>query len=58
MNPGYVVAGANLELRLRDQLTAYVRADNIGDTAYDSALGYPGLPQSFVVGARIRFSKR
>ena len=58
VNPGYVVAGANIELRLRDQLTAYVRADNIGDTEYDSALGYPGLPQSFVVGARIQFGRR
>lgn len=58
VNPGYVVAGANLEYRLRDQFTAYVRADNIGDTAYDSALGYPGLPQSFVLGARVQFGRR
>jgi vitamin B12 transporter len=58
VNPGYVVMGANLELRLLDQLVAYVRGDNVGDTEYDSALGYPGLPRSIVVGARIQFGRR
>jgi vitamin B12 transporter len=58
VNPGYVVAGASVEARLHDRLTAYVRGDNLGDTEYDSALGYPGLPRSFVVGARVRVGGR
>lgn len=58
VNPGYVVAGANVEFRFLDELTAYVRADNIGDTEYDSALGYPGLPRAVVVGARVQIGRR
>lgn len=58
VNPGYMVAGANFEFRFRDQLTAYIRVDNLGDTQYDSALGYPGLPRSVVAGARVRLGGR
>jgi vitamin B12 transporter len=58
VNPGYVVAALGLDFKVHDALTAYVRGDNIGDTAYDSALGYPGLPRAVVVGARFRFAAR
>jgi len=58
VNPGYVAAGLGLDFKVHDALTAYIRADNIGDTAYDSALGYPGLPRAVVVGARFRFATR
>jgi vitamin B12 transporter len=56
INPGYVVAALGLDFKVHNALTAYVRGDNIGNTAYDSALGYPGLPRAVVVGARIRFA--
>ena len=58
VNPGYVVAALGLDFKVNDALSAYVRGDNIGDTAYDSALGYPGLPRAVVVGARFRFATR
>lgn len=58
INPGYVVAALGLDVRVHKALTAYVRGDNIGDTAYDSALGYPGLPRAVVAGARFRLAVR
>jgi outer membrane receptor protein involved in Fe transport len=58
VNPGYLVAGLGLDLRIHDSLTVYVRGDNIGDTTYDSALGHPGLPRAVVVGARFRLASR
>jgi hypothetical protein len=30
----------------------FVRGDNIGDTEYQSVLGYPGLPRAVVAGVR------
>jgi vitamin B12 transporter len=58
INPSYIVAALGLDFKVHDTLTAYVRGDNIGDTTYDSALGYPGLPRAVVVGARFRFATR
>jgi vitamin B12 transporter len=58
VNPGYVVAALGLDLRFHDSLTVYVRGDNVGDTIYESALGYPGLPRAVVVGARFRVASR
>lgn len=58
INPGYVVAGLGVDVRAHDLLTLYVRADNIGDTAYDFALGYPGLPRAFVGGVRVNVRPR
>ncbi len=53
-----VVAGLGLDVKVHDAVTAYVRGDNIGDTRYDSALGYPGLPRAIVIGLRFRLSAR
>jgi outer membrane receptor protein involved in Fe transport len=58
INPGYVVAGLGLDFSIHEALTAYVRGDNIGNTTYDSALGYPGLPRAIVVGARFKVGLR
>jgi outer membrane cobalamin receptor len=52
VNPGYVVAGLGLDVRARDALTLFVRGDNIGDTEYESVLGYPALPRALVAGVR------
>jgi vitamin B12 transporter len=58
INPGYVVAGLGLDVRVREALTVFLRGDNVGATTYDSALGYPGLPRSVVIGARFRVASR
>ena len=58
INASYVVAGLGLDVRVRQGLTIFFRGDNIGDTAYDLALGYPGLPRAMVVGARFQFSAK
>ncbi len=39
-----MVAGLGLDLRVHEAFTVFLRGDNVGDTTYDSALGYPGLP--------------
>jgi outer membrane cobalamin receptor len=58
VNPGYVVLGLGADIRAHDSLTVFVRVGNIGDEYYESALGYPGLPRSFVVGARFNVGGR
>ena len=52
VNPGYAVVGLGLDVRAHRLVTLFLRADNIGDTTYDSALGFPGLPRAMVAGAR------
>ena len=52
VNPGYAVAGLGIDYRIDRNFTIYLRGNNITDTKYDSALGYPGLPRSVMVGAR------
>ena len=52
-NPGYTVVGAGVDLRVHDGLTVFGRVDNVGDTAFQSALGFAGLPRAFVAGARL-----
>lgn len=52
-NPGYVVVGIGADLRLTPQLAWFARADNVANVAYQSALGYPGLPRSVMTGARL-----
>jgi vitamin B12 transporter len=54
-NPGYTVFGGGVDVRAHDRVTLFLRCSNIGDAAYDSVLGYPGLPRAFVAGARVRF---
>lgn len=52
VNPGYSVVGAGLDVRARRDVTVFLRADNLGGTEWESALGYPGLPRSAFVGVR------
>jgi vitamin B12 transporter len=58
VNPGYAVVHAGVDVRAHDIVTLFVRADNAGDTAYESALGYPGMPRSVMAGARFNFGLR
>jgi outer membrane cobalamin receptor len=57
VNPGYTVAGLGLDYRLDRSVTLFVRSNNIGDTEYDSALGYPGMPRTVMVGANVRLAR-
>ena len=52
VNPGYTLVSVGGQYRVRDDVTLFVRADNVTDERYQSALGYPGLPRTFVVGGR------
>jgi outer membrane cobalamin receptor len=52
VNPGYAVVGMGTEWRLRHS-SLFVRGDNMTDTRYADVLGYPGLPRSLTVGARM-----
>ena len=57
VNPGYVVAGLGVDVRLDRTMTAFVRANNIGDTEYDSVIGYPGMPRTVMAGMRFALGK-
>ena len=52
VNPGYVLLGVGGQLRVRSDLTLFLRIENLTDEAYESALGYPGLPRAVVAGGR------
>ena len=52
VNPGYTLVSVGGQYRVRDDVTLFVRADNVTDERYQSALGYPGLPRTFVVAGR------
>ena len=58
VNPGYSVMGLGFSVEAHRALTVFVRVDNLADTQWDSALGYPGLPRAVVAGARINVVTR
>jgi vitamin B12 transporter len=51
-NPRYTVTGFGAEYRVDRRASIYVRADNIFDEEYESALGFPGTPRAAVLGLR------
>ena len=55
VNPAYTLVTAGGQFRVRPELTLFLRIDNLTDTVYESALGYPGLPRAFVAGGRFNF---
>lgn len=57
VNPGYTVLGLGVDVRAHEGLSLFARTDNVGDTVYQSALGYPGLPRSFWAGARVTLGR-
>ena len=57
VNPGYAVAGFGVDYQVDRTATVFVRVNNVGDTEYDSALGYPGLPRSAMVGVRFNVAR-
>jgi hypothetical protein len=58
VNPGYTVMGLGVSVRVHNALSVFVRADNLGDEVWDSALGYPALPRAVVAGARFNWAAR
>jgi len=58
VNPGYAVVGIGGDYRIRDELTVFARIDNLANEVYESALGFPGLPRSAIVGVRMAFGMR
>jgi vitamin B12 transporter len=57
VNPGYTVVGLGAEVDVHDDVSLFFRADNLLDETYESALGYPGMPRSFVVGTRFALGR-
>jgi outer membrane receptor protein involved in Fe transport len=58
VNPGYMVVSLGLDVRAHEMITLYLRGENVTDEAYESVLGYPALPRSFVAGVRFHFGER
>ena len=52
VNPGYTLLTAGGQFRVHRGLALFLRIDNLTNTLYDSALGYPGLPRAVVAGGR------
>ncbi|MEE2792808.1 MAG: TonB-dependent receptor [Acidobacteriota bacterium] len=57
VNSGYTIVSLGGQYRLNNELTLFLRADNLTDELYESVLGYPGLPRTFVVGGRFNLGK-
>ncbi len=51
--PGYAVVNAGASVRVAPHLSVYARVLNIGDRAYEEALGFPALRRSGIVGIRV-----
>ena len=57
VNSGYTIVSLGGQYRLNNELTLFLRADNLTDELYQSILGYPGLPRTLVVGGRFYLGK-
>ena len=57
LNPSYTLVSLSGQYRLSNELTLFLRADNLTDERYESALGYPGLPRAFVIGGRFNIGE-
>ncbi len=58
VNPGYTVMSLGLDVRAHALITLYVRGENVADESYESVLGYPAMPRSFVAGVRVNTGGR
>ena len=52
-NPGYEVANVGASVRLWRQVAVYGRVQNLFDSAYEDALGYPSPGRIGYVGVRV-----
>jgi len=53
VNPAYTLVWLTGEVRVSPRASAFASVDNLGNTQYEHALGYPALPRSFVAGIRL-----
>ena len=49
-----MLLGFGGQFRVRNDLTLFLRIDNLTDAAFEGALGYPGLPRALLAGGRFR----
>src|SRR5687767_8055912 len=57
VNPGYAVSGVGVEFAAAPEAVVFLRANNIGNTAYDAVLGYPGMPRTVMAGVRFNVGR-
>jgi outer membrane receptor protein involved in Fe transport len=57
VNPGYTLGDLGVDVRLDRGVTVFVRSNNVTDTTYDAALGYPGLPRTVMAGVRFALKR-
>ena len=57
VNPGYTLFNLGGEYRVHDDLTLFLRLDNLTNEDHQSALGYPGLSRAFMVGTRFNVGR-
>lgn len=57
VNPGYTLGDLGVDVRLDRGVTVFVRSNNLTNTTYDAALGYPGLPRTVMAGARFAIGR-
>jgi outer membrane cobalamin receptor len=58
VNPAYTLVWLGGEWRVHRDLSFFARIDNLTDAAYESVLGYPGLPRTVVGGVRFNIGAR
>ena len=52
VNPRYAVSGFGADFDAHRTLSVFVRINNVMDEEYESALGFPGMPRTAMVGVR------
>lgn len=57
VNPGYTVSGIGVEFQADRTASIFVRANNVTDTEYQSALGFPGMPRNVMAGVRFTLGR-
>jgi hypothetical protein len=54
----HTVAGLGGDVQVDGEVSLYIRGNNITDAIYDTALGYPGMPTTVMVGAHFNLRRR
>ena len=50
--------GLGVDFQVDRDVSLYIRGNNITDASYDTALGYPGMPRTVMVGAQFNIGRR
>jgi outer membrane receptor protein involved in Fe transport len=57
LNPGYAVSGFGIDFEAAREATVFLRVNNAGETEYDGALGFPGMPRTVMAGVRFNVGR-